>query len=143
LHIVVAPQVPAAMMHSATVGQYMSTAIVTLSTDMDILQAARLLVSNSISGAPVVDPEGRLVGMLTEADCLKTTMQAGYYGEPGGQVVEYMSRDVKSVAAETSIVDIAEYFLNIRYRRFPVVRDGRLIGIISRRDTLRALLDLA
>jgi CBS domain-containing protein len=70
-------------------------------------------------------------------------MQAGYYGEPGGQVVEYMSRDVKSVAAETSIVDIAEYFLNIRYRRFPVVRDGRLIGIISRRDTLRALLDLA
>ena len=114
-----------------------------MTADMDILDAGRVLVSNQISGAPIVDDKGMVIGMLTAADCLKTTMHAGYYAEPGGRVAEFMSRDVKSVAPEMGILDLAELFLNTPYRRYPVIADGRLIGIISRRDALRALLELA
>ena len=131
------------MLSAATVSQYMSTSVVPLTAEMDILDACRVLVTRSISGAPVIDSEGRVIGMLTEADCLKTTMQSGYYAEPGGRVLEFMSGEVKCVAPDTSILDIAELFLDLPYRRYPVIDAGRLVGIISRRDILRALLDLA
>ena len=121
----------------------MAKAIVTLAADMDILNASGVLVSNRISGAPVVDEKGAVIGMLTAADCLKTTMHAGYYAEPGGRVDEFMGREVKSVEPDMSILDLADLFLNTPYRRFPVIADNQLIGIISRRDVLRALLDLA
>jgi CBS domain-containing protein len=131
------------MLSTATVGQYMSTSIITLAGDMDIMEAGRVFVANSISGAPVIDEEGRVIGMLTEADCFKTTMQAGYYQEPGGRVFEFMTEEVTCVSPETSILDLAELFLKGPYHRYPVIDEGRLLGIISRRDALRALLDLA
>jgi CBS domain-containing protein len=131
------------MMTSATVQQYMSVSAITLTADMAILDAGRVLVTKQISGAPVIDEKGLVIGMLTAADCLKTTIHAGYFAEPGGRVAEFMSVDIKSVAPEMSILDLAELFLNKPYRRYPVIENSRLIGIISRRDVLRALLDLA
>jgi CBS domain-containing protein len=62
--------------------------------------------------------------------------------EWGGKVAEFMSTEVETVSADTDIVEIAELFLASRYRRYPVVRDGRLVGIITRHDVLRALDDL-
>ncbi|MGR8947196.1 MAG: CBS domain-containing protein [Gammaproteobacteria bacterium] len=131
------------MLSSATVRQYMSTSIITFTPDMEILDASRLLVKHAISGGPVLDEQQRVVGMLTEADLIKTTLQAGYYGEPGGQVFEFMSNNVKAVAPDNSILDLAEIFLDSPHRRFPVIDAGQLVGVISRRDVLRALLDLA
>ncbi|NIN34812.1 MAG: CBS domain-containing protein [Gammaproteobacteria bacterium] len=120
----------------------MTTSIVTLAPDMDILKASQLLVNHGISGAPVVDDLGNLVGMLTERDCFKITLNAGYFEELGGKVSEFMSRDVETVAPEMSVLDLAELFLRTKYRRYPVILDNRLIGLISRRDTLKAMLDL-
>jgi CBS domain-containing protein len=101
------------------------------------------LVQHRIAGAPVVDDAGNLVGMLSELDCLKVALQAGYHGSYGGPVSEYMSKDVETVNAEMSIVDLASKFLDSNYRRFPVTDRNRLIGQISRRDVLRALEVLA
>jgi CBS domain-containing protein len=121
----------------------MAASLVTLKPDMEILDAIHELVVNRISGAPVLDNHGNLVGMLSEQDCMKVALHAGYYGDFGGRVEEYMSRDVRTVDADASILELAELFLNAPYRRYPVLHDNRLVGQISRRDVLRALEKLS
>jgi predicted transcriptional regulator len=102
----------------------------------------RILRDNEITGAPVVDEQGNLVGILAEKDCFKVAFTSSYHREPGGWVSEFMSRDVRTIDAEEDIIEVAEMFLNSRYRRFPVMAHGRLVGLISRADVLRALADL-
>jgi CBS domain-containing protein len=125
-----------------TAGQYMSSDLVTFTPEMDLHHAIRLLLKNRISGAPVVDGQGRLVGILTKKDCLEVAFSASYHQELGGHVAEFMSTEVRTVDAKSDIVEVAELFLNSRFRRFPVMRNGRLVGVISRHDVLRALDDL-
>jgi CBS domain-containing protein len=127
----------------ASVQDYMTANLVTLRPDMDIIEAMRLLVEWRISGAPVVDLQGNLVGVLSEQDCLRLALEAGYHEQWGGRVSETMSPEVRTVDAETSILDVARLFLEGHYRRFPVVKDGRLVGQLSRRDVLRALIALS
>ena len=100
-----------------------------------------LLLEKRFSGAPVVNATGKLVGVLAKKDCLKTAMQASYYEKPGGLVAEYMNRDVETLDADMELFGAAEAFLESRYRRFPVLREGRLVGQISRADLLRALVE--
>lgn len=125
-----------------TAEQYMSSDLVTFSPEMDLHRAIRLLLKHRISGAPVIDGQGRLVGILTKKDCLKIAFSASYHQEWGGRVADYMSTDVQTVDARSDVVEVAELFLNSRFRRFPVMRNGRLVGVISRHDVLRALDDL-
>jgi len=125
------------------VKDYMSASLVTLSPSTGILEAARRLVERRISGAPVVDHQGNLVGLLSEKDCMRIALQAGYHSEAAGTVAEYMNSEVKTVDADTNIVDVAMMFIEDDYRRYPVIKDGRLIGQISRRDVLRALAELS
>jgi CBS domain-containing protein len=123
--------------------QYMSRSLVTLRPHMDVLQAVHLLVEHKISGAPVLDDHGNIVGMLTERDCMEVVLKASYHGELGGQVEQYMSRVVRTVDVDSSLLDLAQMFVNSPYRRYPVMDGNRLVGIISRRDMLRAVQDLA
>jgi CBS domain-containing protein len=122
-----------------TVKDYMSANLVTFTPDMDILKAINLLIENRISGAPVVDKQGNMVGMLSEKECLKVAVQSSYHSESAGTVAEYMRAEMKTVDADTNIVDIAGMFLRDGYRRYPVMKDDRLVGQISRRDVLRAM----
>ena len=124
---------------SILVKDYMTRTLVKFKPETNVLDAVHELVQHRIAGAPVVDDAGNLVGMLSELDCLKVALQAGYHGDYGGPVSEYMTSNVETVNAEMSIVDLASKFLNTRYRRFPVTDKNRLIGQISRRDVLRAL----
>jgi CBS domain-containing protein len=124
---------------SGVVKDYMARTIVTFKPDTHVLDAVHALVKNRIAGAPVVDDEGNLIGMLSELDCMKVTLQAGYYGDYGGPVRDFMSEGVKTVNMEMSIVDLAQLFIDTRFRRFPVTDNNRLVGQISRRDVLRAL----
>lgn len=124
---------------SCLVKDYMAKTLVTFKPDTPVLDAVHTLVKNRIAGAPVVDDEGNLVGMLSELDCLKVALQAGYHSAYGGPVRDYMSEGVKTVNAEMSIVDLAQVFIDKGYRRFPVTDNNRLVGQISRRDVLRAL----
>ncbi len=130
-------------MVSANVKDYMSANLVTLSPTTGILEAARHLVEQRISGAPVVDHQGNLVGILSEKDCMRIALQAGYHSDAAGTVAEYMHQEVKTVEAELNIVDVAMMFIEDDYRRYPVIKDGRLVGQISRRDVLRALAELS
>ena len=126
-------------MISLDVRDYMATELVTLEPDQELLAAANMLIEHDISGAPVVDGNGRMVGILTERDCLQAALQAEYYGTRGGLVREFMSVDVESVAPNESILTVASMFVKGSYNRYPVVDDGRLVGQISRLDVMRAL----
>lgn len=128
---------------TATVKDYMSGKLVTFQPDTDVLDAIHELLQHRISGAPVVDNFGNLVGMLSEFDCMSVVLTSGYHDEPGGPVSELMVTDVKTVEASMSIMDIAQLFMESGIRRFPVISGNRLVGQISRRDVLRALSEIA
>lgn len=120
---------------------YMATDLLLLGPEMEVVHAMRLLLENRISGAPVVDADGRLVGVLSKKDCLKAALNAAYYQEWGGAVSDYMTGQVETLDEDLDIVEAAERFLASHYRRFPVVRQGRLTGQVSRADILRALVE--
>jgi CBS domain-containing protein len=128
---------------SCLVKDYMARTLVTFKPDTDVLDAVHELVRHGIAGAPVVDDAGELLGMLSELDCLKIALHAGYHGDWGGPIADYMSHSVATVDAEMSIIDLAQKFIDTRFRRFPVMHENRLVGQISRRDVLRALEYLA
>lgn len=127
------------MPHSVSVKDYMADHLVTFTPDMDLQAAVDALLEKGISGAPVIDKLGNIVGILSERDCLKVTLNASYYGEKIGKVADFMTTQVKTIEIDTSILEVAKLFLEHPYRRYPVVDDNRLVGQISRRDVLRAL----
>lgn len=126
-------------MKAVSVRDYMATELLTLKPEMEILRAVHILLEHDFGGAPVVDDAGRLVGILTEKDCMKVVLNAGYHSEYGGRVAEYMSTEVVTMRPEDSIVEAAQRFLDQNFHRYPVVVDNELVGQISRRDVMRAL----
>jgi len=127
------------MLKSVLVADHMSTRLVTLDPDMDVLSAVHALVTNVIAGAPVVDEKHRLIGILTERDCMRAVMQAQYHDTPGGPVHRYMTKDPQVVSPDESILQVAQLFINGKYHRYPVVKNDRLVGMISRRDVMHAM----
>ena len=127
------------MLKACKVADYMAASLVTFTPDTPVLDAIHELLEKHISGAPVLDTHGHLVGMLSEQDCLKVALSAGYHGELGGRVSEFMVTDVETIDVGMNIVDLAQKFLTDHYRRFPVMDGNRLVGQISRRAVLRAL----
>ena len=128
------------MLASLKVKDYMVANKCTFTPDMDILRAIHQLLDAGLSGAPVIDHYGNMVGFLSEKNCMQVALNAAYQQDgAAGQVSEFMSPDVMTIDVETPIVDVAEHFLNGPYRRCPVVMDNRLVGTISRQNVLRAL----
>lgn len=124
------------------VRDYMTPDVISFTPDTDVHNAIDTLLKHQISGAPVLDDAGNIVGVLSIKDCLKVAFSASYHQEPAGRVSDIMSSPAHMIDADSDIVEVAEHFLNSQYRRFPVARDGRLVGVISRYDVLRALADL-
>ncbi len=127
------------MLKQVAVKDYMATNVITLSPEMGISEAVKILLSHRISGAPVVSESGELLGLLSEKDCLKVIHDAAYHESMDGKVGDYMSTEVKTVTSHMGIAEVSELFINHSYRRFPVMNGDKVIGQISRRDVLRAL----
>jgi CBS domain-containing protein len=119
---------------------YMTGVVLTFTQDMDVLQAIRLLLQHQVTGAPVVDKVGNLIGMLTEKDCMKVALNACYHELWGGPVSDFMSKGpVVTVEADAHLVQVAELLHKSDHRSCPVVMENRLVGQITRSDILRAL----
>lgn len=125
----------------ARVGDYMARDLITLSPDDEINSAMNTLLKHRLSGAPVLDDTGALVGVLSKKDCLRAAIEASYYREWGATVAKHMSRNVETLDVGTDILAVAKALLGSTYRRFPVMQSGRLVGQISRADVLRAMSD--
>ena len=117
----------------------MTTDIITLDPEMDVLQAIHILLRHGISGAPVVDSDNNLVGMLTERDCMKVALDAAFHQQSGGTVEDFMISDVTVVPAEELIITTARRFYDGKYLRYPVVDGTGLVGVISRSDVMRVI----
>ena len=126
----------------ASVRDFMSTELTILSPEQDVVRAMQTLLDQKISGAPVVDARGNLVGLLTQRDCLTVVFQTGYHGEAAAKVEDYMTREVETVSAAMTLVEVIEHFYRSPRRRFPVLDENQLVGQISRRDVLRAFLEM-
>ena len=131
------------MLKSIRVADYMTRNLVTLKPHVSVNDSIRILLENRISGAPVVDDSGSLVGVFSESDCLKGALQASYHETEIGSVAEYMTQDPQTISPDSSILDAAEIFIADHRRRLPVVDKGMLVGQISRRDLLRAMDDFS
>jgi CBS domain-containing protein len=121
------------------VRDYMTTKILTVTPQTEITQVVQLMIDRDISGVLVVDARGVLIGIVTERDCIGVAAAAGYYDDWGGPVGDFMSTAVETVAPDDNLADIATRMTSSPHRRFPVIEQGRLVGLISRRDVLRAM----
>ena len=128
-------------MNQPNVKTYMTTRLITLRKDMDVYFAIGLLLKNNISGAPVIDDNNNLCGILSEKDCLRIFANGSFYDMPGGSVSQFMTDVVLTVEATSDLFSVADKFLKHNFRRMPVVIGKKLVGQISRRDVLRAIQD--
>ena len=126
------------------VSDYMSTELITFFPEQSVSEVIEKLIQHRISGAPVVDHEHRLIGVISEGDCLKQVSDSRYYNMPVGQsnVESHMAKNVETIDGNMNIFDAANKFLNSKRRRFPIVKDGKLVGQISQKDILKAALQL-
>ena len=128
------------MLRSVELKDYMLVHPVTVNEKADMGEAIRIITDNKISGVCVVDDEGRLVGILSELDCLRAVLGAIYNNSSISSVGDYMATDNLVVAhPNEDIVDVAQDMLLKNKRRRPVVEDGKLIGQITCRQLLSAV----
>lgn len=141
----------------------MTRNVISVKADESILTAARLMLQNRISGLPVVDASGAPIGIVTEGDFLRrgelgTTkrrprwvefvlgpgrLAEEYVQQSGKRVSEVMTRDLHTVSEDDSLNDVVTLMEHYRVKRLPVLRNGKLVGIISRANLLHALASLA
>lgn len=122
-----------------SVKDFMKRDLITFKPDTNVLAAIRILLKNKISGAPVVDDNGWIVGVLSEYDCLKPNLLSSYHNDVGTLVKDYMSKNVITIKSHNSLTEAAQLFMDKGLRRLPVVENKKLIGQISRRDVLEAI----
>lgn len=128
------------MSHLATVREHMDTHVPTVNQDMPILDAARFLIRHRVTGAPVVDNDGNLIGILTELDCLHLLTTEGGDAARRGPVSQYMTAEVVTIPPDMAISYAAGLFLRSTFRRLIVVEDGKVVGAITRFDILRFMV---
>lgn len=130
-------------MDTNTVRDIMAKDLVVFKPDQKIYDAIDVLVKSEISGAPVVDEDGQLIGIISQKDCLRILANGVFHNNPAGLVEQYMTEAVMTIDPDMDIFTVANLFLNNVYRRLPVVEDGQVVGQVSRRDVLRAIQQMA
>lgn len=127
------------------VADYMTTKLVTFRPDQSILEVMEKFAKHHISGGPVLDDNGFLVGIISEADCMKQISESRYFNQPilEKNVEHFMTKNVQTIPDDISIFDAAGIFAQHNRRRLPVMRNGILVGQISRKDIVIAALKLS
>lgn len=114
----------------------MTREIVTISPEDSIRDAIELLLARRISGLPVTNSEGRLVGILTEFALMALAYD---HNVADHTVADHMTHDVLTVEASDKVNKVADLCIVHRVRRLPVLEEGRLVGLVSRRDVLESI----
>lgn len=125
-----------------TAREIMERRLHTVSPDDDLEEAVRSLLKKEHSAAPVVDSAGKLVGILSEHDCVAVLAQAAADKSRSGRVSDRMTTEIETVPPTEDVFALSTRFSQGRHRRLLVVEDGKLVGLISRRDLLKALESL-
>ena len=116
----------------------MTTEVISVKRNTPIGDAVDMLVENNVAGLPVVDDDMNLVGVISEKDMLSLLSESE---SSSGTVEDYMTEDVVSFEQREDLIAICECLVNNSFRRVPIVDDGKLVGIVSRRDIIKYILD--
>ncbi len=129
---------------SLKVSDYMSTSLVTFKPDQTIETVMQALIKHKISGGPVVNDKNELIGIISEGDCIKQISESRYYNMPmqDKTIKDFMVENVETIDGNMNIFDAANKFLEAKRRRFPIVENGKLIGLVSQKDILKAAMKL-
>lgn len=119
-----------------TARDIMTEHVVSINPALSVRNAIEVLIREEISGLPVVDASDRLVGIVTEFALLAIAYDDAILGEP---VEKHMTTDVLTVDVDDPVRKVADLFIVHRVRRVPVMASGRIAGLISRRDVLKAV----
>ncbi len=132
-------------MAKTNISEFMIENPVSVSPKMNVYEAAHEILTNQVSGVTVVDEDGKLVGMLSELDCLQAMVTSVYNGaDAGGALVsDIMTVDVEVNDPEDEILAVATSMLDHKHRRRPVVKDGILQGQLTCRQILKVVTDFA
>jgi len=130
---------------SPSVQDYMTKKLITFTPETSIIEAIDTLLKNRITGAPVLNAAGEVVGLIDDKDCLHVLMSSAYNNHPVDRdtVSDYMSNVMRSISDESDILDAATVFTSTPFKRL-IVQDkkGKMVGQISRRDVLRAIKEI-
>jgi CBS domain-containing protein len=150
-------------MHRVKVREAMTQDPITINAGMEVTDIAKVMIDNNVGGLPVVNDEGELIGIVTESDLIVqdsevefpsfVTFLSGYVFVPGslhrfeekfrkavGATAEQvMTKDVITVEADDSVEDVATMMSKRKLKRFPVMEDGKLVGIIAMADIVRLI----
>ncbi|MCA9079040.1 MAG: CBS domain-containing protein [Planctomycetaceae bacterium] len=124
--------------NALTAQDIMTTKVISVTPDQDLFDVIGLFIKHKISGAPVVDRAGRYLGVFTERTSIKLLMDAMNHGTPTNRIEPFIDSDAVTVSADTDLLTIAQILQETQYRRLPVLKNGKVIGLISRRDVLQA-----
>lgn len=128
-------------MKTKRVRDFMAKHYTTVSPEQSLATAVRKLLEYHQSAAPVVNARQELVGLLSEADCMRTTLLEGYFNEGVALVKDQMTAATETVSPDEELSSVSEMFLKNCRRMMPVVEAGVLVGIVSRKDILKALIE--
>lgn len=128
-------------MLSILVKDYMQLNAQAIAASASVRDVVEHLLKLNVTGAPVVDEERRVIGFVSEQDCIKDMLNSAFYAEESDSVTRIMRQDVLCVTPNTSILEIAETMLGNKPKNYPVVEHGKLVGLINRRCILQALRD--
>ena len=127
-------------MESLKVVDYINKHPVRFKPNMPVAEAVELLLASKQSGGPVIDDKGKLIGFLSEQDCLMQMLESTYYRQQVATVYEIMSHEVHPVNPNDSILELTQRFIKERYKLYPVINDnGELLGTINRSNILYAI----
>lgn len=130
----------------SSIASVMKTEVVTVEKGTAVIEAIGKLVKHNFTGLPVVDRENRVVGILSEKDVLALAISMDENPEEAGhkelKVEDFMTKDVVCVEATDSFTALCNCLMKNKFRRVPVVANGKLVGIISRKDIIAEIMNL-
>lgn len=129
-------------MKEMIVKDFMNTNFARISNDMPVITASIELIKKEALGGPVVDQDNKLLGWISEQECLQVTTQFAYHNQRVALVKDIMREDVLSITMDQTIFSLAEKMIGTQPKNYPVVDiNNKVIGVISRRQVLKSLLD--
>ena len=133
------------VVHKVSVADCMQRNVIVFTEDMSLVEAMKIMIKEKVSGGPVVNLHREVVGILSEGDCVKQISDSRYYNMPMSDISvgSKMSHEIVTVFPTENIFDVASKFLNLKRRRFPVIENGVLVGLVSQKIVLRVALELS
>lgn len=127
-----------------SVGECMLKNVVTFTEEMCLVEAMKLMIQHKVSGGPVINEKKEVIGIISEGDCVKQISDSRYYNMPMSDITvgSKMIREVETVSPSENVFDVANKFLHLKRRRFPVVEEGQLVGLVSQKIVLKIALEL-